>query len=261
VKHKAMNDSLKECSDKIEHLLKLFTAPIGVKLFKSIAELPEEAQRTDRKCTVCQLVAFTRMDIKFQDKVIYATEDDILCALGGSALGFYELPEDMASGERALQVYSDNVEANKKMMSDVIRIEPGQHQGILVAPLSKMSISPDVILVFCASSQMVRFAYAASWRNGRLLECKTNGHQGICSEAIAAPYLLREPRIALPCYGSHRFALVRDEEFVFGFPAELLEEITFGLERSHELGQGYPIRRFGLTVPPPEMQARIVKKR
>ena len=56
------------------------------------------------------------MDIKFQDKVIYATGDDILCALGGSALGFYELPEDMASGERALKVYSDNVEANIKMM-------------------------------------------------------------------------------------------------------------------------------------------------
>ena len=48
--------------------------------------------------------------------MIYATGDDILCALGGSALGFYELPEDMASGERALQVNSDNVEANIKMM-------------------------------------------------------------------------------------------------------------------------------------------------
>ena len=124
-----------------------------------------------------------------------------------------------------------------------------------------MPLSPDVLLVFGASSQMVRFAYAASWRNGGFLECKTNGHQGICCEAIAAPYLLREPRIALPCYGSHRFALFRDEEFVFGFPTELLEEITFGLERSHELGQGYPIRRVGLSVPLPEMQARIVRKR
>jgi uncharacterized protein (DUF169 family) len=90
VRHKKSNDTLKECSDKIEHLLKLFTPPIGVKLVKSTDELPEDAQRTDRKCTVCQLVAFTRMDIKFQDKVIYATVDDILCALGGSALGFYE---------------------------------------------------------------------------------------------------------------------------------------------------------------------------
>ena len=109
-----MYDSLKDYSDKIEHLLKLFTPPIGIKLFKSADKLPEEAQRTNRKCTVCQLVGFTRMDINFQNKVIYATGDDILCALGGSALGFYELPEDMASGERALQVYSDNVEANKK---------------------------------------------------------------------------------------------------------------------------------------------------
>lgn len=201
------------------------------------------------------------MDIKFQDKMIYAVGDDILCALGASALGFYELPEDMASGKRALQVYSDSMEANKKMMSDIIRIDPGRYQGILVAPLSKMPVTPDVVVVFCGSSQMVRFAYAVSWRNGRLLECKTNGHQGICSEAVAAPHLLREPRLALPCYGSHRFALVRDEEFVFGFPIELLEEITFGLERSQELGQGYPIRRVGLTVPPPEMQARIVRKR
>lgn len=256
-----MNDFLKKCSDKIEDLLKLFTPPIGIKLIKSVDEVPDEAQQTDRKCTVCQLVAFTRMDMKYQDEVIYATGDDIICALGGSALGFYELPEDMASGERALQVYSDSAEANKKMMADVIRINSGQYNGVLVAPLAKMSTSPDVILVFCSSSQMVRFAYAASWRDGRLLECKTNGHQGICSEAIAAPYLLRQPRIALPCYGAHRFALVRDEEFIFGFPSELLHEITLGLERSHEVGQGYPIRRVGLTVPPPEMQARICKQK
>jgi uncharacterized protein (DUF169 family) len=95
---------------------------------------------------------------------------------------------------------------------------------------------------------------------GGYLRAKQTDIRGICSEAIAAPYILREPRIALPCYGSHRFALVRDEEFVFGFPTELLKEITFGLERSQELGQGYPIRRVGLTVPPPEMQARIVRK-
>ena len=41
-----MNDSLKEYSDKIEHLLKLFTPPIGVKLFKSIDELEHSTHRS-----------------------------------------------------------------------------------------------------------------------------------------------------------------------------------------------------------------------
>ena len=256
-----MKHVMKECGDKIEGLLRLFTPPIGIKLVESLDEVPEDFERVDRKCTVCQLAAFTRMDIKYQGKRIYADSDQILCALGGSALGFYELPEDMASGHRALQVYSDNVEANRKMMSDIIRIEAGRFRAVLMSPLQEMTIRPDVIIVFCGSSQMVRLAYAVSWREGKPLVCMTNGHQGICSEAIAAPFLLNEARLALPCYGSHRFALVRDEEFVFGFPFHLLEEITQGLARSHELGQGYPIRRVGLTVPPPEMQARIVRKR
>lgn len=249
----------KQLSEKTSSLLRLKTEPTGVKLFKDVKDVPSKATRVNRRCTVCQMLAFPRWDIAYQGCVVAATKDDVVCAMGGSALGFYALPEDMASGERALHIYSDTKEVNARIMGEIERIKPETFSAVMTFPLSKAPIDPDVIITVCNSGQAVILAYGVSWKEGKNIEARTSGHQGICSEAIAVPFLLKEPRLALPCYGAHRFGVVADDEIIISIPGEQFEEVVFGMERASVCGQVYPIRLHGLRTPPEEILPRMVR--
>jgi len=245
--------------EKTDYLLKLKTPPIGVKLVRKNERIPNGVEKVPRICTVCQLVGFPRFDIVYQDKPVYATAKEIVCAMGGSALGFYEMPEDMKSGERALNIYSDNKETNRRMMTEAVKIEQNKFWAIIVSPLDKIPVEPDIILICGNPSQMLRIAYGISWEKGDRLKCNSTGHMGICSEAIAATFVSNQPRLALPCYGAHRYGAVSDDEMVVGIPTEKFEEVVVGLEKSHAAGQGYPIRLHGLAAPPSKIIRRIKK--
>jgi uncharacterized protein (DUF169 family) len=252
-----------DLGNKLDSILRLWSSPIAIKLLESEGGIPEKAVKISSlrkegsqfdKFTVCQLPGLVRFHYALQGKMIVATKEDIVCAMGAANLGFYELPEDMKSGDRGLNIYSESKEAVKKMMEDIIRIEPGKFSAIVVSKLQKITVDPDIVLVYCNSTQALRLVYGATWKAGEKVEMSTNGHCGVCGEAIAATYVLNKPRLALPCEGAHKWGLTRDDEIIMAIPESRVEEIVKGIERSQE--QEYGIfgpdgvnKIHGLTTP------------
>jgi len=248
-----------ELGEELDRLLKIKTPSLGVKLLKQIEDAPRDINPLPFPCSVCQATGTARY---YNRPVLITKKEGWACQVGGAALGFWDLEDDLKTGQRNAGMWAADAKATAKLVEGDV-IEAGTFSAAVIAPLTKMPAEPDVVLVYGTPDQMLRLVYGTIWLGGDRVKLITNGHGGTCRECIAAPFLHRELRLAITDIGERKFGLAYDYEMVAGLPYPNLPQLIEGLRGALTKGiYGYPVAPWGLLAWPEDALSRAgLKKR
>jgi uncharacterized protein (DUF169 family) len=229
---------MREWSDLTERLnksLNLEIPPIAIKLVRKGEEIPEGIEEyTGDPVPFCGLVGTVRA----QGKSLFAYANAIgACPLGLSALGFSETPEKVLKGEadfeagrfKTLGAARRNIRLIQRL-SDIIG--PGMVEAVLVSPLDKTPVAPDVVHIFANPHQMMRIAQGSIYQDGGKAYGEFGGIMAICSDVTVVPLVTMKPNFTVQCDGSRMFCGCSEWEMIAGIPGTLFEEVVTGVEKT-----------------------------
>lgn len=220
---------------------------VGIKLLKEedLKALEGRSHRFRPGLLMCQL--FNAARLYGWTFIVKAEEAE--CILGAVSLGLREPTEDMESGELFVKLgYAPNKELGRKFYEGIPKLPP-EYRGVLVAPLERSPLKPDLVFIYCNAAQLIRLIQAYNRRRCERLTFSSIGDVGTCGDGVAYTMLTRRPQVVLPCYGDRRFGHIEDDLMVFATPIEYLQEIAEGLAETHKLGVRYPVPIAGITSP------------
>lgn len=212
---------------EIIELLNLETSPVAVALLPKGTEIPENIPEIDQAMRHCQMMDRVR---KTKEE-FYATLEDESCKGGAGALGLGKMPQNVVSGEfyHSSLKHFKTLEAAKKTIDKVPRIESDSKIASLYAPLESASFMPDVVVIICTPKQVMLLTQAILYNEGGRLEAEFAGKQSLCSDAVAQPYLTGKMGITVGCSGSRTYTGIQESELTVGIPAKLLKDLVEGL--------------------------------
>ena len=226
----------------LTHYIRSDTFPVAIKLVKPGEDLPERVKRPAQmglKVTICQSVAMSRR----YGWVVATSEQDMSCAPAAAAFGFRPMLTYMEEGHLCNQMYNASLEAGAHTEAAGEKLEHGEIECVLSAPLQRCAFEPDVVLIYGNSAQIMRLVNAALWKEGGRLYSSFAGRLD-CVDEIIIPLKSGKPEVILPCNGDRVFSQTQDHEMAFSFPWKWADTIMEGLEGTHKGGVRYPIPTF-----------------
>ncbi len=115
---------------------------------------------------------------------------------------------------------------------------------------------PDVIILYCDSTQLKVLLSAAAWKEGRELTCTVSG-KGACVYAVVPVMQHGRCQVTVPCAGDKRFAMSQDCEMIFAAPHAKTEELLVALRHLDKYGLRLPLSY--MMMPEYEMRESYVK--
>lgn len=242
-------------AERFDKLLRPTSFPVGVKLYKSKEELAEVKDKrgkpvklaANKNLAVCQLIGQARYLGLLKAA---AKESASLCKYGAAALGFEKLPEEYMSGY--VRAYFTDEEVATRNFATTFMFEAGSYEGILAAPLERMPVVPDVVILFGNVAQIYRLVHAYNYNKGIRAEFSTNGEAGLCADVLPAPLQTKKPFLALPCNGARLLSWPSDDGLAYSMPADTVEDVLEGLEFTHDGMIRYPLTWVHLDWEAPE---------
>ncbi len=229
----------------LEEMLRPQTYPLAVKLVRDESEFPERTRRPEQKIAICQALTISR---KF-GWTMGITEEDSGCP-GASLTYGWTTPIDESSLGQFFQMagYAFDEIGIKRIVDNLDRLTPGKYGGVVISPLTRTKIAPDVILVFGNPAQIMRLLQGVMYKDGRKLESKLTGIMASCTAGIVRTVNTNECQVVIPGNGDRAFATASDDEMLFTIPATEAEGIIEGM-RAQRFAK-YPIP-VNLQLPPP----------
>jgi len=220
---------LKEITGEYKKYLNLEGFPVGVKMIEDVAMLDEiyykgKPVRVSKKSLlVCQLISQAR----FYGRVTAGLGENLnLCRMGADAMGF-----DVDDYTHVYAgTYFSSKEAARRMIEGMPKFEKGKYQGMLVGPLDRIPVDPDVVVVYGNVAQMLRIINGFVFDTGDRLEFSTSGDAGLCSDTVVIPKMTQKPHLAIPCNGGRLMSLPNQTEMACGIPLGEIEHILEGIK-------------------------------
>jgi uncharacterized protein (DUF169 family) len=215
-------------------------------MVESANDFPEKTRRPFEhlgfKTTICVAIAMTRK----YGWTIGMTEEDNTCPVASLFYGWCDAEaEAEANLFEFIKVmnYGTDDKAVGGILSSAKKymLEKGQLSGIVCSPLELGRVNPDVVMVFCNSAQLMRLVHAATRETGLSLTSTFSGRFGACNEGVLQTLKTGQAQVVLPGNGDRVWGMVQDDEIIFTFPGNMLEQVAEGLEATHKAGVRYPI--------------------
>ena len=225
--------NLEEMSDVLKSSLGIRDNIVGVRLFKSEEEIPKDLNQIEKPFRYCSMVQTARL----QGTSFLAHADYHECKGGSSGLGLEACPENIKSGA----LYFDKLhkcetkEIGSNIAANFPRILPGSTVATYVAPLDKMVMNPDVVIIVGNPLTARRIVQAVEYKKGGRTTFNTAGIQSFCVDATASPYLKGEVNLSLGCDGSAKNAGLKDEDIVIGIPFAMMGDICTVLKEHYQV--------------------------
>ena len=227
-------------------LLRLKTTVIGMKLFRTAAEMeavpkirrPNAIHTTDQIVSMASrlgwTVGITAADLVGEQcrAVIGLAPQDEQWLAGRSYVGvWHATPEDASARQRALDV-----------------VPFGQHQAMAVSPLASGRLDPpDICLVYATPGQMIILINGLQYAGYKKFEWSVVGETA-CADSWGRALKTGEPSLSLPCFAERRYGGVPDEEMLMALsPAHLAKAID-GMKQLAKNGLRYPIAPYGIQA-------------
>lgn len=216
------------------------TFPVVVKMLKKGEALPAKVRRPKQdlglQIATCQGVSFVRR----YGWSLALSREDVNCAPGRVVAGFGKPIEYYTEGTICDDIYNGSKEAGAVTESKIPRLQYGEYETIVLAPLHRANFEPDILLMYGNSAQVMRLVQGALYKNGGRITSASSGRLD-CSDFIVGPLQTGEASYVLPCSGDRIFALTQDDEMCFTTPWSKIEDIVEGLKGTHNGGIRYPI--------------------
>lgn len=228
---------------EIETYVRPETFPVGIRILAQAEPVPEKVRRPWRdmgiKVSICQGISMAR---RYGWAVAMGPED-LSCPIAQVAFGFEEAIPYYTEGNLAAGMYVETCGLGAKTEAEVPKLAPSEAGIVVVAPLSRCPFTPQVLLVYGNSAQVMRLAAAALWKRGGAITSTTSARAD-CADIAIRTLRVGGPQVILPCYGDRVFGQTQDHEMAFTTPWELVPELIEGLHGTHKGGVRYPIPHY-----------------
>ncbi len=231
--------------EELERRLRLKTHPIAFKLLKNEADIPDGSQRPFRdfgyRLALCQAFQLSRREGASLTMLL----EDMWCHEPVIAYGLMDPPQFWFDGHTRYPRDVASPEAGTHFVEDFPRLEVGKCIGIASAPLKNATFDPDLVIIYCDSSQLSLLLLGREWKDGYDLQHALSSHAA-CVYGVVPAVLDRGYQVAVPCRGDHYAAIAGDDEMIFTVHKDKLDDLMTGLREVEKTGsklpQGYKMR-------------------
>ncbi len=233
--------------DGLNRYLKLRTLPIGMKRFKTRAEMEAipKIRRPKSKHALDQIVGQSRQ----LGWTLGVTFEDLSGAQCGTPVGLHPRSEEWLSGKLMAGVwYADqkNAAAHQAAMD----CSAERFDALVVSPLTSGRLDPtEICLIFATPGQMILFINGLQYRNYEKLEFTVVG-ESACADSWGRALKTGKPSLSIPCYAERAFGGVADDELLMAIPPHYLPVVVEGLASLHKNGLRYPVPPLGVQADP-----------
>jgi len=105
--------------------------------------------------------------------------------------------------------------------------------------LKTTNFNPDLVMIYCDSSQLSLLLLAREYKDGHDLKCSLSSHAA-CVYSVVPVLQTGECRVAIPCRGDKYKAMAGDDEMIFTVPVGKLEDLMAGLRYLETTGSRLP---------------------
>ncbi len=223
---------------ELERLLQLRTSPIAIRLLEKEKDIPDGAIRPKKdlgfQLALCQGFAMSRRD----KAMVAMLKEDNWCYSPVMSFGLAEPPDFFLEGNTYFKRRVADLKAAKHLANTYPRLECGKYIGVVSAPLKTASFEPDLVVIYCISSQLRLLLSGMRYREGYMVTSKLDPG-GACIQCTVPVIQTGECQVTVPCGGDRRHALAQDDEMIFSVPTSRLEDLMIGLSHFEERGRGY----------------------
>lgn len=236
--------------DGLNRYLRLKATPIGMKRFKTVAEMeqvqrirrpdPNEKLATDQIVGQCRWIGWT----------IGFTMDNLMGAQCGAVIGLHPRDEDWLSGERMDGVWYGSREDSAAHQEAMDCASYGDYEAMAVSPLTSGRLgNPDICLIYATPGQMITLINGLQWKNYKKYTFSCVG-ESACADSWGKALATGEPSVSIPCYAERKFGGVQDDELLIALPPSYLPKVVEGLAALSKNGLRYPIPNHGIQKSP-----------
>jgi uncharacterized protein (DUF169 family) len=245
-----------DAAAQLKNALRLKTEPFGVAFLEDPAALPAKTRQPSKvfgkKVTICQGVTMARI----YGWPVGLTKDDLLCIPGMLAFGFTPAADPaLELGQLFCEVgFHAEMGPALKEVEALPRFRPQEVGALYFCPLERLTLDPQVIVVYGNPAQLTRLIQAATFFLGKRVIGEFGGKVE-CASYLIGPHRQNHVLVSIPGAGDRIFSMTQDDELVLSFPASFLDGILTGLkEAGKKIGARYPItvyQNFAPEFPPP----------
>ncbi len=229
----------------LEEILRVTTYPLAVGLLKDESEFPEGTRRPEQKLALCQALTMCRR----YGWTLGITEKDSGCPMVNLAFGWNKIIDEHALAQFFMEAgYALAEDAARTIVENIDRLDAKKYGGIVISPLTRTKILPDVILVYGTPAQIMRLIQGAMYKDGKKVKSELAGITASCNGGIVRTFKTDEYQVVVPGNGDRVFAGTSDDEMLFAIPAAKANDIIASM-RAQRLAK-YPVRT-ALRTPPP----------
>ena len=229
----------------LEEMIRPQTYPLAVKLVKDDSEFPKKTRRLAQKIAVCQALTISRR----YGWTLGITEQESGCPAANIAYDWTKIFDEQMMVQFLLGTgYASGEASAKTFVENLDRLEPDKYGGIVISPLTRTRIVPDVILIYGNPAQIMRLTQGAVYKEGKKVKSEIAGITASCISGIIRTFNTREYQVVIPGNGDRVFAATYDNEMLFTIPAERAEELIIGMKAQRVAKYPIPMT---LVMPPP----------
>lgn len=229
----------------LNRLLRLRTTPIGMKLFRTRAEMEAipKIRRPSSVHTTDQIVGQASRN----GWTVGITVDDLVGAQCSTVIGLSPRSENWLSGDRMTGVWYKTPEDANAHQHAMDCVPFGQYEAMAASPLASGRLNPpDICLIYATPAQMILFINGLQWTGYRKLDWGCVG-ESACADSWGRALATGEPSLSIPCFAERRYGGVQDDELLMAIPPKFLPKIIVGLEALSRNGLRYPIPPYGVN--------------
>lgn len=229
----------------LNQYLRLRATPIGMKMFKTAAEMeaiprirrPSQVHATDQIVGQAARNGWT----------VGVTMDDLVGAQCGAVIGLHPRDEEWLEGKRYKGVWYATDEDAAAHQASMDLLEYGKYEAMAVSPLSSKRLDPpDICLIYATPAQMILFINGLQWTGYKKLEWGCVG-ESACADSWGRALKTGEPSLSIPCFAERRYGGVMEDELLMAIPPGFLPKVIKGLAALSSNGLRYPIPPYGVN--------------
>jgi uncharacterized protein (DUF169 family) len=221
-----IRESRKQLIEEVmREFLNLEGSPVGVKVLRTLDDLPSGVEEIDAPRRHCEMIQKARLE----RSVFYAPLSKQQCKVGATALGLMEPNAELRKHQLEEQFRTKRRFRTEDALWTYVENTPTlPHQGVAVmyGPLGSIPVEPDSVVIVCNPVQAMRLVQAYQHTTGERAGASLGALFSLCADAVASPILTGDLSIALGCGGSRKHAAMKESELALGFPYSIANELA-----------------------------------
>ena len=225
-------EKFNELGARLSRILTLRYSPIAMKLVFSEDEIPEGTHRPHKDkgehLAMCQAFALVRRN----RMAVTMLREDHWCVWPLISYRHEKLDSDDVETVSDKFFMANKDDGRRHILEEYPMLKDREPLGFTIAPLESCAFEPEIICIYCRPAQVRTLMMAAKYKCGKMFDLTMDAVDSCVYSTI--PVLNGQSfNVTFPDPGEYERALADEDEVMFTFRAERLEDIMSAIEMLH----------------------------